>query len=215
MNQLPVVLALSSSLLLSLSGFALESWADPKLSVTNGLELWFDASHEPAARQAAGLAPLGPGALLDFWHDASGHGRDLNQRLRAARPQFRRMAGTAFVHFDGENDFLAGTASPPLQLNNATVIIFPAAATNAGGFRGLLAWNQKGRSDYQSGFNLDLGSAVSTNWNRINVEAAGASGERCPLFTLRISESEGKCIVHSGDPARRHAGEQAARMGNL
>ena len=187
MNQLAAVFsALSSSLLLSLSGSAIESWADSKLSVTNGLELWFDASREPAARQVTGIALLGPGALLDFWHDASGHGRDLNQRVRSARPQFRRMAGTAFLHFDGENDFLAGTASLPLQLSNATVILFAAPATNAGGFCGLLSCNQKGRSDYQSGFNLDLGSGASTNWNRINLEAAGASGER-NLLTNAVS----------------------------
>src|SRR5712672_142186 len=123
MNQFAAVFsALSSSLLLSLSSFGLEPWADSKLSVTNGLALWFDASRETAARQATGLAPLGPGALLDFWQDASGHGRDLNQRLRTARPQFRRMGGTAFLHFDGENDYLARTASPTLQLTNATVV---------------------------------------------------------------------------------------------
>src|SRR5882762_9431202 len=144
-----LVAALSSFLFLPRVTFAAESWSDPKLPITNGLELWFDASREPSARLAFALPPLGPGAALDFWHDASGHGRHLNQRLRAARPQFRRMAGMAFLHFDGENDFFAATASPPLQLSNATVLLVAAPATNAGGFCGLVAGNQKGRNDYQ------------------------------------------------------------------
>src|SRR4051794_4500327 len=157
---------------------AVEPWADQKLPVTAGLQLWLDASREAAAREALDLPPLPPGSGLDFWHDASGAAHHLNQRIREARPQWRRLAGGAFLRFDGQNDFLAGVANPRVTMSNATVFVFAAPASNGGGFRGLMAWNKAGVSDYKSGFNIDLGSTNSTNWSSINVEAAGGSGER-------------------------------------
>src|SRR5688572_29706184 len=92
-------------LLLVPSAFAVEPWSDTRLTVTNGIELWFDASREPMARQTRELGSPVSGRALDYWHDASGHGRHLNQRALDARPQWRRMAGSALVHFDGQNDF--------------------------------------------------------------------------------------------------------------
>src|SRR5258705_10960684 len=35
-----------------------EPWADPRLKVTNGLALWYDASRQTAGRRALELAPL-------------------------------------------------------------------------------------------------------------------------------------------------------------
>ena len=57
-----------------------EPWADPKLPVSDGLELWLDA-----ARPAEKHPPPGP---LDVWMDGSGKGRHLRQPKEAARPRF-------------------------------------------------------------------------------------------------------------------------------
>jgi len=160
------------------AGAAVESWSHSALPVTNALELWFDASAENAARQSLKLASLNPGSELDRWHDASGHRRDALQRVRESRPRLRRVAGTFFLRFDGESDFLAGSIIPDVSLEEATVFVLAAPRANPGGFRGFLSWNAAGKNDYQSGFNVDLGSRASTNWNFLNMEAAGASGER-------------------------------------
>src|SRR4051812_29833195 len=153
MNQSPGLFTLFFCLFLIPpgNGEAVETWADGNLPIKQGLELWFDAARELPARQAAGLSPLASGAGLDYWHDASGHARHLNQRLRDARPQIRRLAGSAFLHFDGGNDFLFGNAFPRVTITNATVFVFAAPASNAGGFRGLIAWNRAGANDYQTG----------------------------------------------------------------
>ncbi len=157
---------------------AAEPWADGALTVTDGLELWLDATHENAAREARELPPLVNGAPLDYWHDGSGRGRHCDQRQREARPQWRALGGGAFARFDGQNDFLAAAIAPRVTMAGATVFVFAAPASNPGLFCGLLAWNARGKNDYQSGFNVDLGGGPSTNWNRVNVEGPGATGEK-------------------------------------
>jgi putative heme-binding domain-containing protein len=164
-------------LLLAQAAFALEPWADTRLSVTNGVELWFDASREPVARATRDLASPVSGRALDYWHDASGHERHLNQRMLDARPQYRRMGGSGYVHFDGKNDFLSATI-PPQRFSNCTVVALVSADANPGFFRGFFSCNPRGKNDFQNGLNIDLGGAASTNWNRLNVEGRGISGER-------------------------------------
>jgi putative heme-binding domain-containing protein len=164
-------------LLLAPAAFAVEPWSDTRLTVTNGIELWFDASREPAAHQTRELASPVSGRALDYWHDGSGNARHLNQRMLDARPQFRRMAGSALVHFDGQNDFLAA-AMAPVRFSNCTVVALVSADANPGFFRGFFSCNARGQNDFQSGLNIDLGGAASTNWNKVNVEGRGISGER-------------------------------------
>jgi len=167
-------------ILLCRSGTALgvEAWADAKLPIKDGLELWFDASRVAEARQAAGFSVLRSGNGLDHWQDASGRGHFLFQPVREARPQLRRLAGSAFVRFDGKDDFLFGDLRPPVAFSNLTILILAAPFTNRGGYSGLIAWNKAGGNDYQTGFNVDLGGRASTNWSALNVEAAGSAGER-------------------------------------
>ena len=43
---------------------AVEKWADPKLTVQGGLELWLDAGQLNAARQAQGLPALKNGEAV-------------------------------------------------------------------------------------------------------------------------------------------------------
>lgn len=170
------------ALLIVSAAFAVEPWADARLSVTNGIELWFDASREVGARQSRDLAPAVSGRALDYWHDASGHERHLNQRMLDARPQWRRMAGSAYVHFDGKNDFLSAAIAPQ-RFSNCTVVALVSADANPGFFRGFFSCNPRGKNDFQNGLNIDLGGAASTNWNRLNVEGRGMSGERNLLST--------------------------------
>lgn len=177
--KLPAILLL----LTVASSFAVEPWADSRLTVTNGVELWFDASREPAARQARKLAAPINGKSIDFWHDASGHARHVNQRALDSRPQWRRFAGSALVYFDGQNDFFAAT--PRAQsLSNCTVVAMVAPQANPGFFRGFFSCNALGKNDFQSGLNIDLGGAASTNLNKINVEGGGMPGEKDLLSSV-------------------------------
>src|SRR5213075_993496 len=131
---------------------AVEPWADSRLAITNGLQIWLDVSRQNAARGAAGLPPLqswndAPDLLLD----GSGHRRDVAQPVLAARPRFR-------------------------QEFNGAILVVAAPRTN-GGYRSLLSSNATGRNDYTSGLNLDFGSAPASALARLNAEGAGFSGE--------------------------------------
>jgi len=159
------------------SVFAVEPWVDPRLTSTNGVIAWFDISRQTAARGALGLTPLqswsdAPDVLLD----GSGHQRHLVQPSLSSRPRFRQEFNGAMLSFDGTNDFLAvdGTRS---SIADATVFVVAAPKSNAGFFRGLLAFNAASQNDYTTGLNLDLGSTASTTLNFINVEGAGCPGQ--------------------------------------
>jgi len=162
---------------------AVEPWSDARLSVKEGLECWFDASAENGAREALKLPVLRPGAEVDYWHDGSQFRRDLWQRSLENRPRLRRAKGSFFVDFDGANDFLAALLPEAIALKEATIFVYGAPRSNPGSFRAFLSWNAAARNDYQSGFNLDLGSAASSNSYGLNVEAAGTSGEKSLLAT--------------------------------
>ena len=51
---------------------AAEPWVDPKLPTDKGLELWFDATKQTAARQARKLPALKDNSLVDALLDGSG-----------------------------------------------------------------------------------------------------------------------------------------------
>src|SRR4051812_28975435 len=74
------------------SSYGVEPWADKKLGVTNGLEVWLDASRELAARaQGKRGSKLMNGGALDCWHDASGNHRDVSQPVPDARPHLQQI----------------------------------------------------------------------------------------------------------------------------
>ncbi|MCI0745115.1 MAG: hypothetical protein L0Y58_06900, partial [Verrucomicrobia subdivision 3 bacterium] len=159
-----------------------EPWADRQLPLSDALELWLDASRERAARETNKLAAPMNGNAIDCWHDGSGHKRHCYQRILQARPLWRRFGGSACVYFDGETDFLAASA-PSMAASNWTILAVVAPHSNPGVFRGFVSANARGKNDYQSGLNIDLGGAASTNWSKLNVEGAGMSGERDLLST--------------------------------
>ncbi|MEK7676760.1 MAG: hypothetical protein AAB676_13090 [Verrucomicrobiota bacterium] len=103
---------------------AAERWADPNLPVKDGLELWLDAVRQNAARQTRQLRPLSDGSALDVWHDGSGRGHHLTQRIPEARPHFKtgaHGANSAAVRFDGKDDFLSAS-NLGRTLTNATLL---------------------------------------------------------------------------------------------
>ncbi|HXJ76464.1 MAG TPA: hypothetical protein VNM37_26640, partial [Candidatus Dormibacteraeota bacterium] len=106
-----------------------EPWADPRLTVTNGVALWFDASRQTAGRRALDLAPLVSGQPVDYLADGSGHRRHLVQPVPECRPRFRQEPGGSWLRFDGTNDSLSvallGTAA-----NDVTLFIVAAPRSN-------------------------------------------------------------------------------------
>src|SRR5262249_8560378 len=71
-------------------GPTVEKWADPKLPVTAGLELWLDAA------RASGDKLVPHDGKLEVWYDASGKGRHLRQPAADTRPT-RLPAGASAV----------------------------------------------------------------------------------------------------------------------
>ncbi len=208
---------------------AAEPWTDTRLPLTNGVVAWFDVSRQTAARGALGLTPLqswsdAPDVLLD----GSGNKRHLVQPLLASRPRFRQEFNGAMLSFDGTNDFLSfdGTKASTTE---ATVFVVAAPKSNAGYFRGLLAFNAAGQNDYTTGLNLDLGGAPSAGLSFLNVEGAGCVGQanllkqpqafgRWHVFALAAGQdANGVKLFLNGVPqsSRDRTGGSALRMDHL
>src|SRR5688500_14130003 len=160
---------------------AAEPWADSKLPVRDGLELWLDAPRLPAAYEANTSSPPRAGGGVAVWYDASVRKRDAAQDAPGRRPAFRTdlVPGQAVpvVAFDGRDDGLLCQLAG-LALRDFTVFVVAAPFSNAGTFRGFLSANERGKNDYHTGINVDLGGGGSGEWARVNVEGRGFSGER-------------------------------------
>ena len=157
---------------------AVEPWADSKLPVTSGLELWLDA------RQAVGDQPLPSTGPLTTWRDASGQQRDLRQDAADAQPSVITVGDSALVRFDGLDDHLRNVGSGP-ELSPLTVFVVAAPRHNLGLFRALLAFNAEEQRDYQSGLTIDMGPAATPRFSILNVEGRGFGG----AFNLRTRDS--------------------------
>src|SRR5439155_25809158 len=88
------------SILLLTTAQAAEPWADPKLPVRDGLELWLDAA------RASGDKILSGEATLAEWRDASGKGRHLRQDALGKQPSRFPAGGHAVFRFDGNSQYL-------------------------------------------------------------------------------------------------------------
>jgi putative heme-binding domain-containing protein len=168
---MPLLAAIVGALALTQS----ESWADPRLTVRDGLALWIDVSRQAQAYDAAGRVVPADGGPLGVAYDASGFRRDAQQRVRALQPKYVAAGAGALLRFDGVDDALvaAGIDAP---LHEFTLLVRAAPRSNAGGFRGLVSFNQTGRNDYRSGLTLDLTSAPTPRLEVVNVEGAGFGG---------------------------------------
>jgi putative heme-binding domain-containing protein len=160
---------------------AVESWADPHLTVTQGLELWLDASRVSAAAAAHDRA-LSPGHQeLEVWYDASGKRRDARQTASARQPKLGSDLtpdpAQAVVHFDGLADGLT-ISNGCGTVEQFTLFVVATPYSNIGRFRGFISANAAGKNDYETGFNLDLGGDASAQWQMLNVEGAGFGGQK-------------------------------------
>jgi putative heme-binding domain-containing protein len=203
---------------------AAEPWADTKLPTEKGLELWFDATKQIAVRQARKLPVINDNSLVDVLLDGSGQQRDLTQRMADAQPKFKTAGASAFLRFDGKDDFLA-VANLRRAFTNCTVFIVAAPKSNEGYFRGLLAFAATSQRDYTSGFNMDLGGTGTPNFSTVNVEGAGMNGQRNLRTTpgafgrwqvLTVTSQPGtngaRLFVDGGGQGRRERNPGALRM---
>jgi putative heme-binding domain-containing protein len=157
------------------SASAAETWSDNRLTITNQLELWFDASRQSAGRSSLQLPSITAGNTVDYLLDASGRRRHLAQLAPEQRPRFRQEFTGAFLRFDGTNDCLEA-ALLAAGWTNVTVFLIAAPRSNAGGFRSFFGFSQAGRNDYTSGLNFDFGPFGSPQLSFLNAEGAGFGG---------------------------------------
>jgi putative heme-binding domain-containing protein len=175
--------------LVAASSHAAEKWADERLPVATGLEMWFDASRLPNVKPK-----LEAGTNLDSWPDASGNKRNPTQASAGARPVAIRAGDDWAVRFDGQDDHLRITGLGK-SLDAVTVFLVAAPHGNPGNFSGFCAANAKDRRDYESGFTIDMGPFATPTFSQLNLEGRGFGGAvnlmktQSPFGTLRILET--------------------------
>ncbi|MDB5312940.1 MAG: hypothetical protein JWO38_7142 [Gemmataceae bacterium] len=178
MSPLRLLIVLTLGILPGLrAARAVEPWADQKLPVTDGLELWLDAARIDAAAKATKEKAVAADGKLAAWFDGSGKARHLRQPAEAARPGVVRVGEVAVVRFDGEDDHLRLTQQNG-ELKAFTVFVVVAPRANPGDFRGFLALNAPGGRDYETGLTIDMGPAGSPRFTELNVEGRGFGGAR-------------------------------------
>jgi putative heme-binding domain-containing protein len=153
---------------------AVEPWADPKMPVSDGLELWLDAGRIDAAAAATKEKAIIDGKLA-AWPDGSGKGRHLRQPLAASRPTVLRVGDATVIRFDGDDDHLRLTGQAG-ELPAFTVFIVVAPRANPGDFRGFLALNAPNGRDYETGLCIDMGPTPTARFTQLNVEGKGFGG---------------------------------------
>ncbi len=176
-------------ILTTTSLFAAEPWADPRLKVTDGLQLWLDAT------KAAGEQAIPTEGPLATWRDASGKRRDLAQEATDKQPRVMKLGEAAIVRFDGVDDHLRAVKLAA-ELKSLTVFLVAAPRQNVGAFRGLLAFNKADEKDYTSGLTIDLGPFGTPQFSTLNVEGRGFGGAQSlrkgdtpfgKLYTIEVS----------------------------
>lgn len=110
------------------------------------------------------------------WPDTSGRGHHATQTNAAAEPQFIGRGSAAAVRFDGVAAHLQASL-PSTDLTRWTLFAAMRPLSNRGGFRGIAAGGRRGQNDYTSGFNVDFGSPRSRQFDLLNVEGPGFSGQ--------------------------------------
>jgi putative heme-binding domain-containing protein len=164
----------------------------PQLPVTDGLEVWLNAKQSVADTTLGGAVPV-EGQPIELWSDASGRQRDARQPIPTARPELIRVGSSALFRFDGVDDHFRVTGLD-CTLEPARVFVVAAPRENPGGFRALLAANEVGRRDFETGFTIDMGPFATTSLSQLNVEGRGFIGARSlaneasPFGTLHVVE---------------------------
>jgi len=165
---------------------AIEPWADVALPVTEGLELWLDAS-----RLVGGQAEVNEGTPVSLWSDASGRGRHLVQPDQKSRPSVTQASNWQAVRFNGKEQHLALYGAHE-QFEAVTILVVGTPWSNRGTFRGWLGFGAASQNDYTTGVNLDLGPLMTTNFSVLNAEGAGFGGA---IDLLRNAKPFGEVAV--------------------
>ena len=186
-----------------------EPWADSKLPGVNGLAAWYDAEAQAkgfaSKRWSVPQAGNGLGQLLD----GSGNGQHLAQPKESLRPKLVRLADSWLIRLDGENDHLLRTTKDAKPSSHISVFVVLVPHQSPGGFHGPFSLGATDGRDYETGFNLDLGSALREKFETLNVEGKGMPGERnllnrsWPLGEARrisvvVGDTEGTVWVDGG-----------------
>jgi putative heme-binding domain-containing protein len=159
------------------STIAIESWADPKIPTTAGLQWWLDAERLESAWSERSRNAITDGQGVDVAYDASGHKRDANQDRLDSFPKLKAIFGQKVLAFDGKDDFLQAD----LGLRNTkalTIFALAAVESNEGLFRCVLSGAARSTNDYITGINVDLGAQPSARWDYFNIEGSGFSGAK-------------------------------------
>ena len=195
--------------------YGAEKWADPRLPVSEGLEVWLDATTLAAATEANGASPPRAGGAVATWFDASGTKRDARQDAPGKRPVYvpdRGSPKAPVVQFDGRDDAVLADVDG-LDLRDFTLFVVASPYSNQGLFRAMLAVNERNQNDYTTGINVDLGPGGSGSFETVNVEGRGFSGVKdllndgasSPLgtfHTVALSSSAGGNVALSFDGAK-------------
>jgi hypothetical protein len=177
------------------AGAKAPEWADKRLPHIDGLLLWLDASAQPEAARSLGVKPSQSGNAVEYWYDASGFGRNVRQPDAEARPTFRLERGIGSFRFNGHGANFA-LRNLGLSAKNLTTILVVAPFQNAGNFRGMISMHAKGKDDFLSGLNVDLGPYGSAKFDMVNVEGAGASGvQNLRVHDTPFSQFHRLCVV--------------------
>jgi putative heme-binding domain-containing protein len=190
-----------------------EAWSDAALPVKEHLSLWLDVARQPAAWTANQKAEIVSGDLVDVLYDASGNLHHFLQPLKDAQPRFLGATASAAVRFDGTNDHLTcSTAAPPLK--EFTIFIVAAPRSNEGTFRAFLSAHDTGKNDYQTGFNVDMGSLNTggDGFNFLNFEGRGFVGQ---VNLLNQLVHFGKLSTYSITSAPGKSGTQVFLNGKM
>ena len=195
--MVPHPLTCAAALLVSVSLSAAEPWADPGLTVRDGIVLWLDAARLDEGRAALGKPALRDGDPVDLWPDASGNGLHALQDAAGTQPSFRPTEGFAAVRFDVRGTSLR-VRRPGASSEGATVFIVAAPYSPGEWFSAFFSASAPGGNDFQTGINIDQGIGDPRQLQVLNVEGAGTEGMRDLLDEARDYGSVVRaCVVSS------------------
>ena len=134
------------------------------------LLLWLDAS-EPVTVKTE------PDGKVALWSSRAARTSAKLTSVGRQQPMYaaKALGGRPAVRFDGTDDSLRDLAFRQTA-DSWTIAIVTTPKSNAGLFRALLSANRPGINDYQSGFNIDLGPAATSEFSSLNLEGIKGGG---------------------------------------
>jgi len=152
-----------------------EKWADPRLTVKEGLVIWLDAARLPEARKVMGQGDLQNGGKIEVWPDGSGQGRHVRQKEARGQPTYEVRDGFHAVRFKGRDTHLR-LEEPGRSYREITVFLVAVPYSNPEWFSGFLALSAADKNDYQTGLNVDQATGNAQRFEVLNVEGVGSGG---------------------------------------